>query len=1042
MNAHNSPIRHLWKVLSAVMLTALAACSDGGGVIEQPKPDIVAPIINSFKVTKAGDSATSGAAITVNAGEGVEIAWSVSGADKVELKSESGTLALHEVAKTDGTEAVANIQADETFVLTAYNQGLSVQDAVRVSVARKVELKVLKFEPTAATIEPGQSTTLCYEVQPAEAEVHIYDAAGIEIPPAGFEPPLLEEEGPLTETPPDEELLVDGIAVSIASKSLNLPPPGLRASTVSPGETPAAPETTPAPDAPEAPILPAVTKIGCTVEVMPAATMEYSLEATLKDADGAEQTVEQKATVTVASSLSIESFVAKDAAGNEITAPLTATGKVTLEWVVKPADAQVAIDQGVGDVTAATVDGKGSKEVEVAATTTYTLTASKEGSAAQTKQVTVTVEIPQITTVVLQPSATHIFAGEEVTLTATVYDAMGGGPFPSLVVRAPDGQEIQGEGNVVKVKPMQSGSYQAIRVGDAPVTSNPVQITVRTWGHAHGGSTMWASVGVHPTDPDYVLTGSVGDLDGIQVGWHHATEDWAVAPVDYRTLFASLAFPSVGGDPKKVNIEKLATFAPFPINGFAFDAQKDEGKRVYVAMAGALLYSKDGGVKFGIAEVFPVIDAKAKFRNKPESHMSCDGFTQQGMDSSETDFVGIQQVCDVIVDRDAEGSVERLFVATDYGVYYVDDIDRLMKDRSKVENGWRGLPRAGEKMNPAANIFGVVAHDIELVRASGSAMLVAGTQHGVYVSAARGEKDSWQPLNGGALGSYDLTTRQGDAKAVYAVAVDAAAGKIYAGTADGVYERSLNLISGEWKQIQSTVSAVEQTPEPLPAQPEDETVAATGKAAGAAPADAGAASTAAGCAGCVYSLAVGPDGSVLAGTGSGVFLSRDKGATFIDVSASMGANMPVYGVTVKDAGDGDLHYLAATERGVFISHGEHAAGETPHDPMPMEEPQPQPQPAVVSATVKAVAGKFEPAVVEAEAGATLQITFVNEDTVQHSLTAEDLSAVGAGNVDLVADPGGSAVAEFAVTTAGESTFRCKFHPEMTGTIKVQAPASH
>lgn len=101
------------------------------------------------------------------------------------------------------------------------------------------------------------------------------------------------------------------------------------------------------------------------------------------------------------------------------------SGTTTLSWSVANALA-VAIDQGVGDVTAQTINGNGSIQVAVPATRTFTLTATGPNNSTATRTVTVTVA-PDTSapTVTLTANPGTVLAPGSTTLTATATDNVG-----------------------------------------------------------------------------------------------------------------------------------------------------------------------------------------------------------------------------------------------------------------------------------------------------------------------------------------------------------------------------------------------------------------------------------------------------------------------------------------------------------------------------------------------------------------------------------------------------------------------------------------
>lgn len=74
---------------------------------------------------------------------------------------------------------------------------------------------------------------------------------------------------------------------------------------------------------------------------------------------------------------------------------------------------------------------------------------------------------------------------------------------------------------------------------------------------------------------------------------------------------------------------------------------------------------------------------------------------------------------------------------------------------------------------------------------------------------------------------------------------------------------------------------------------------------------------------------------------------------------------------------------------------------------------------------------YQPASLSVAAGTQVTITFVNKDSVEHSLTFDDNSK----SVD--ADGGETATLSFTSPASGTISFHCKYHPtQMRGTITV------
>ncbi len=71
---------------------------------------------------------------------------------------------------------------------------------------------------------------------------------------------------------------------------------------------------------------------------------------------------------------------------------------------------------------------------------------------------------------------------------------------------------------------------------------------------------------------------------------------------------------------------------------------------------------------------------------------------------------------------------------------------------------------------------------------------------------------------------------------------------------------------------------------------------------------------------------------------------------------------------------------------------------------------------------------FNPATIDAKVGES--ITWTNGDDAPHTVTFDDSSVGGSGNLN-----NGSNY-ELAISKAGTYAYKCKIHPSMTGTVKV------
>lgn len=142
----------------------------------------------------------------------------------------------------------------------------------------------------------------------------------------------------------------------------------------------------------------------------------------------------------------------------------------TLTWEVEPGTT-VTIDQGVGDVTAQTTNGKGSVAVTRELETTYTLTATK-GGRSETKQVTVGI-LPLITE--FKVDRTRALQGQPIQFSWVVHPeaAVSLLPMPGNV----SASTVQGVG-AVQVTPTQGAVYVLTAQRGATSLSAPIEVQV------------------------------------------------------------------------------------------------------------------------------------------------------------------------------------------------------------------------------------------------------------------------------------------------------------------------------------------------------------------------------------------------------------------------------------------------------------------------------------------------------------------------------------------------------------------------------------
>ncbi|MBI4238788.1 MAG: hypothetical protein HY696_10315 [Deltaproteobacteria bacterium] len=922
--------------LGVALTAVLSACSDGAAPeIKAPETSKNPPAV-SFKVASVADATKVGDAIAIEAGTGVTLSWEVTGADKNELSASSDVIAAHEVPAT-GSETIERIDTEGlvTFTLAATNKDGTTTKQVQVTVAKRVPVAtILEFKSTAENnlVKVGEATQLCFQVVPRDAVVEIIEKeTGRKIELATTEPAVPTDETladsdelltPVTEEP----VVIDETtptAMSLMKLSLSAPLPSTETMPVAAPATPVKPPVI----QPEQPIAPTETPEETPTDEAGAegdetgtdeADAEAEAETTTSGYDAAdiyaacsvEQTLgagqytyilnvtdsrgniaTQETTVTVAEELIVD-FRVNDKSSDTIQG----AGKVKLSWTVKPTDATLTLEPAACDVAASTQDGIGSCEVDVAATTTYSLKATDPRTGGeQSAQVTVTVEARVVQTLQVSADRTDVFAGEQVALTVA-------GDAKEIIVKGPSGfAEVRSAGPTVNFQPTMAGGYYVEAVtadGQTAPISNPVNVQVRTWGERYGKGKAWVGVGIDPTSHTVLAgTSKAFSYDAeaksadttLSIGRHTDDDGWLNVDFDFGKGFAKIA--TTGS--VKMNPAGFTLFgSPFTVHAFAFDSKKDDGKRAYAAVDGAILVSSNGGAGWEVGAPFAIVDAKGTLGSRVAEHEGCKGAKQVGVSGDQGPFVNVQQVCDLVIDYAGEGA-ERVLAATDHGVVYVDDFDRYRQNRDKVEFGWQGVMRAGATLTPGKTLFGVVVNDLELVNIDGQALLFAATGRGVYVNRQRGEVNSWEDFNGGEMGTYDLVNFSGQVEDVYTVTVDPQTKLVYAGTKSGkILSRSMDLTSA-WK------------------------TASTGTP--------------------VYSLAVdSTSGALLIGQEDGAYLSRDGGATAADITASMrsGDTRPkVYSLGAVSI-NGSVHYAAATDQGIYVSHGAESATVTMPEPAP------------------------------------------------------------------------------------------------------------
>lgn len=891
----NQWLQRLLSVTCGVLLfTSCSSSTDGGVPII---PDVVvkpAPVITLFaveavdaaapadaapdttpdavpvnQVTKAAASAGSSAAVA--AGGTIKLRWQVTDAATVRLSASRDAFATAEVAAS-GEQIVTNVRTDEEYTLVAIGDGGRVEKQVSVTVsAPTATLQINDFSvdgKTTVNVQQGADVTLCYAVQPKNAVVTVKDADTGAVITADSATPAPATTEPLTETAlsPTPDTPAVGALFAVSKLSLSALPRAAETSA-EPTVAPTMPTTSPTetPIVPEQPVDESQVQRGCvTAKAVGVGEHHFVATATLDNQTVTSQTV----TVVAASALQVLSFTANGK--TEVT--LDKAGEVRLAWEVTPETAAIQLEPAVcittpADGEAPLAEGECSVlqardvvTVTIDKTTTYTLTATDANGQTATAQVTITVQAPVVKVLTLSVNTASVFAGESVTFTVA-------GDTEQVELVSPSGQRIPVQPGDYPMVVTESGAYQAVASGsDVPVMSNAVTVNVRSWSAPQSGGATWTAVALNPGNPAGIVAGRQGKPGVLELAQGSDSGAWGSSTVNFTELMSN----GVGTGLKEAGLQKFGTL---PINGFAFDAAVDSGKRVYAAAAGMGLVSKNAGATWSLFEVFPMYsNGSSSPGGSLTRYMSCDGREQVGAEDVNTHFVNIIQACDVLV------SQNRIFFATDHGVYYLDDPDAFLANQDRKK--WHGGTRDGT-LDAATNLQNVLTHELANVEST----IYAATNNGVYRNAQNGENNNWSPA--GLQGA-----------AVYAITATEDGANLYAGTADGKIVRLGDASGNEWETIHTFD-------------------------------------------GPVYSVAVNrAEGVLLAGTSSGVHLLRlnaAEGNYWVDISTSMqlGDKKSVYSVAIGN--DGKIsRYAAATDNGVYSSLVTTVV--TPPAPIPTPEP--------------------------------------------------------------------------------------------------------
>ncbi len=906
-----SLLRFSRRVVVSVAVLVLAACSDGAvhkrPVIDGSSPAVSAPKINAFTIKDASDSsAKDGDSAQITSGGSVFVTWDVTGAKSLEIARLNAKSKLAAIQDPTGKSQVDGLTADETFELTAYGDNATMdQRRVTVKVVKK-DIKILSFVSKPAKIKAGDTAQLCWTISDSTAKVAV-KANGEEIYPGNQMPadqPPADGYNPSTPTiapttpPADSTGAPTKPTSSPVLKALSL----MLSATITPDTPPAdgyatpttAPVTTPAP----APVSDA--KEVCDLTVTPADTTTYTLS--VKDGDKEVATQDAKVEVEAAPVQFNIAFVAQPT-------QLSVAGPVTLTWRVTPDDAKVDIDNGVttGD------KANGEKSVTVSQTTTFTLTATTKDGQSQTKTVTVTVGRSATGFVTAKLLTPTVFAGESAQIAVSTDNTTG-----KLTILDPQGNEakITQQSGTVTISSPVSGAYTATVDG---VPSNPVALEVRSLAQNDVGN--WGGIALKGMSLSIVGAGSTKvtkDNETVKLGMaslllgQDSMNFAAKSPVDFGAMFGSETH--FHGD----YVSKI--FSPFAVNAVVFDPKKP--KRVYAAVSGGVLYSDNNGGSWDIVDLTPLYDS-GKYRDQAESHSSCGNIVRNGSKSAGKNWlVNIVDVCDLALDYDAAGN-DRLLIATDYGVVYIDGVDGRINNRNDETHFMQG--RTND--NP---LFGKVVNKLALMKSNNQTTVIAAASDGVYINAQRGDPKAWKPLNAAGLKSAGV---------IYSLAVSGST--IFAGTDNGLFSYNTADTNAQWMGL---------TPVPLPqVQPKADTSSTTTTA----PTTPTAPSAPKGIAVKAIAVDASDPATLYIGTDKGIMVSRDCGASAITVTSDVGAVRNIATTT-----DGRQSAVVLTSaKGLFSSVGTSGKAGTCGAPIPLTADntpttQPPPQTGNGPGTVK------------------------------------------------------------------------------------------
>lgn len=851
-------------VVLASCIALLGACSDGGGT---PIPEVT-PSLTKPSI----DSFEITSAVNEkNTSESGILVPSGQGVTLTWRTSNAETVELSSASGTIEDSKVEAAGSKEIASVTQDDEFILVAKAGGVETRKTVTVTMTAPKPTASVVSfTAKPTSMTVgETTQLCFEVKPSDATVAIVDIETGDEIALEEGIPYGDDMIEDEEAEEEEAPSEDSAISAMTKLSIAAATVAPDEeggtvTPEL-DPTPTPEEDEPPAVVSEDTDSKTGCSMPLPLAMGEHGFELTVTDSEGNTATAKTIVTVEQAVRVVEFTVNGGPSTTVNVG----DPISFAYTVDPVDATVTIEPGFGPVTV-DANGKGTvtSKAETPGSTTYTLTATDAtGTATDAKTVTVTVsQGSAVTAPKLTVSTKAVFAGESVTF--TVSDVAQG---MTVSLKHPDGKTT-----TMEMPPM---------ILPLPPPPEP---------------TSWSKTISVTVGGAYQVVGAINNAEvysnaeTIDVrAWGNAkggTDSWNTVAISSGgdTLMAGASSaaavgthgvnddwrknPVIGSDEKITDITKVfASLSHVPA-----DRQGPLGPFPVNALAfdtakdqGKRVYAGLGGgvlvSKDGGAH-WSALDHMLIWRGYYDAPATvCKGMKREVGKIAGTDLIGVLHVCDVVVDPQSD----RLYVAVEDGVIYLDNVDAAIANATKENPAvpqWKGSVEG-------STLYNTIVHDLDL--AGGT--LYAATAKGMYVSTQGGAEDSWTAFGGGVV----------EGKDVYAVAADVTNNRVYAGTVDGsIAVRSTTGDGAGWTSKQSVGAPV-------------------------------------------YSLSVDyATGDVLAGTGAGVFISRDQGETWTDISASMDTKV-VYGVALQSG-----VFAAATDKGVYISR----PGKTVEAPVVDDEP--------------------------------------------------------------------------------------------------------